>query len=120
MNDQERIGWVNNQIDELLKELSVGKESEIISNEFSPDIEVELDPVAVAVYDYLMGIVAATGNPENMQVMLELYRLSGKPKTEKEIYNQIAVASMWFMINRPEAYYKLISGLFSRLGQGQE
>lgn len=69
---------------EILEELSIGyTHSEIVRNPYSGQ-EILLDPIAVAVYDYLKGC-------EMFNYWEELQR-----------------ARNWFIDNRPNAYYILI------------
>jgi hypothetical protein len=57
---------------QLLDELQVGTQSEMIANRFSGE-EVELEPLAVALYDYIMGC-EWTRNYKGMQIGLNIFR----------------------------------------------
>jgi len=68
---------------EIMKELSIGKESEVIRNPFS-GAEVTLDPVEVAVYDYIKGCEIT------------------------KIYTYFDDARYWFMKKNSQAYMILL------------
>ena len=68
---------------EKMKQLQVGKESEVIRNPFS-GAEVTLDPLEVAVHDYIKGC----------EVM--------------QIYDHFDDARYWFMGKNPQAYMILL------------
>ena len=66
-----------------ISQLYVGKESEVISNPFS-GAEVELEPLEVAVYDYI------------------------KSCEITQQYDNFDNARYWFMEKNPEAYMTLL------------
>ena len=56
----------------LADKLAVGSEKEMVANRFSGE-QVELEPLAVAVYDYIMGC-EYTHNYKGMQQGLTMFR----------------------------------------------
>ena len=63
---------LNKKEQELVDQLAVGKESEVIENRFGGE-SIEVEPLAVAVYDYIMGC-EAMGNQQGMMLGLNLFR----------------------------------------------
>ena len=77
--------------------MEISDTTEIVTNPYS-EVEVELNPIEVAVYDVLMGCY-------------ELHLLAGKDdkmEQAREFYNDFQKGKNWFIENNPDAYFKLI------------
>jgi hypothetical protein len=63
---------LNKKEQALVDQLAVGKESEVVENRFGGE-SIELEPLAVAVYDYIMGCEAMR-NDKGMMLGLSIFR----------------------------------------------
>ena len=75
--------------------MEIGEKPEMVANRFT-DVEIELNPVEVAVYDVLMGS----------------YRMHLHPdidvKARRAYYDDFNKGKNWFIENNPQAYFDLI------------
>ena len=63
---------LNKREQALVDELMVGTETEVVENRFGGE-SIELEPLAVAVYDYIMGC-EAMNNQKGMMLGLGMFR----------------------------------------------
>lgn len=63
---------LNKTEQKLVDQLAVGTKNEVVKNRFSGE-SIELEPLAVALYDYIMGC-EALGNQKGMMKGLTMFR----------------------------------------------
>tara|TARA_R100000008_G_C3582267_1_gene169393 strand:- start:2140 stop:2448 length:309 start_codon:yes stop_codon:yes gene_type:complete len=95
------------KLPKVIEDIHIGKESEIVKNPWS-GAEVELPPIAVAVYDLIQGALYSIQILEQTALSGFDPNRQGNPKKLKHWVNVFDKARYWFMKNFPNEYMILL------------
>ena len=95
------------KLPKVIEDIYIGKESEIVKNPWS-GAEVELPPIAVAVYDLIQGALYSIQILEQTALSGFDPNKRGSPKKLRHWVNVFDKSRYWFMKNFPDEYMILL------------